>query len=94
LPPSSSCRLTSIPGSPGTTNSDHIRDAGATAKRQCIPSLTLSHSPGRNHWPHDVGQTQPFRHQTGQLSDQVSASTPNPRCAAAATPANRRLRSL
>ena len=22
-------------------------------------------------WPHDVGQTQPFRHQTGQLSDQV-----------------------
>src|SRR5580693_7143193 len=74
-PASSSCRLTSIPGSPGTTNSDHIRGAGATAKRQCKPSLTLSHSPGRNHWPHDVGQTQPFRHQTGQLSDQVSAST-------------------
>src|SRR5580692_11768391 len=74
-PASSSCRLTSIPGSPGTTNSDHIRGAGATAKRQCRPSLTLSHSPGRNHWPHDVGQTQPFRHQTGQLSDQVSAST-------------------
>src|SRR5436309_9451845 len=74
-PASSSCRLTSIPGSPGTTNSDHIRGAGATAKRQCKPSLTPSHSPGRNHWPHDVGQTQPFRHQTGQLSDQVSAST-------------------
>src|SRR3954447_3763776 len=76
-PASSSCRLTSIPGSPGTTNSDHIRGAGATAKRQCKPSLTPSHSPGRNHWPHDVGQTQPFRHQTGQLSDQVSASTDN-----------------
>jgi hypothetical protein len=69
--------LTSIPGSPGTANSDHIRGAGATAKRQCKPSLTPSHSPGRNHWPHDVGQTQPFRHQTGQLSDQVSASTHN-----------------
>src|ERR1700740_1902432 len=74
-PASSSCRLTSIPGLPDTTNSDHIRGAGATAKRQCKPSLTPSHSPGRNHWPHDVGQTQPFRHQTGQLSDQVSAST-------------------
>src|ERR1700745_645454 len=74
-PASISCRLTSMPGSPGTTNSDHIRGAGATAKRQCKPSLTPSHSPGRNHWPHDVGQTQPFRHQTGQLSDQVSAST-------------------
>src|SRR5689334_11318814 len=54
-----------MPGSPGTTNSDHIRGAGATAKRQCKPSLTPSHSPGRNHWPPDVGQTQPFRHQTG-----------------------------
>src|SRR5947209_16121104 len=64
-----------MPGSPGTTNSDHIRGAGATAKRQCKPSLTPSHSPGRNRWPPDVGQTQPFRHQTGQLSDQVSAST-------------------
>src|ERR1700740_1363667 len=74
-PASSCCSLTLIPGSPGTTNSDHIRGAGATAKRQCKPSLTPSHSPGRNHWPHDVGQTQPFRHQTGQLSDQVSAST-------------------
>src|SRR6201996_1615243 len=74
-PASISCRLTSMPGSPGTTNSDHIRGAGATAKRQCKPSLTPSHSPGRNHWPHDIGQTQPFRHQTGQLSDQVSAST-------------------
>src|SRR4029077_4382847 len=74
-PASSSCRLTSIPGSPGTTNSDHIRGAGATAKRQCKPSLTPSHSPGRNPWPHDVGQPQPFRHQTGQLSDQVLAST-------------------
>src|SRR5437868_231340 len=72
---SSSCRPTSMPGSPGTTNSDHIRGAGATAKRQCKPSLTPSHSPGRNRWPPDVGQTQPFRHQTGQLSDQVSAST-------------------
>ena len=37
--------------------------------------MTLSHSPGRNHWPPDVGQTQQFRHQTGQLSDQVSATT-------------------
>src|SRR6202048_1995791 len=74
-PASSSCRLTSIPGSPGTTNSDHIRGAGATARRQCKPSLTPSHSPGRNHWPPDVGQPQPFRHQTGQLSDQVLAST-------------------
>src|SRR6266566_4399552 len=74
-PASSSCRLTSMPGSPGTTNSDHIRGAGATARRQCKPSLTPSHSPGRNHWPPDVGQTQPFRHQTGRLSDQVSAST-------------------
>ena len=37
--------------------------------------LTPSRSPGRNHWPPDVGQTQPFRHQTRQLSDQVSAST-------------------
>src|SRR6476619_5561428 len=64
-PASSSCRPTSMPGSPGTTNSDHIRGAGATAKRQCKPSLTPSHSPGRNHWPPDVGQTQPFRHQTG-----------------------------
>src|SRR5205085_5214932 len=64
-----------MPGSPGTTNSDHIRGAGATARRQCKPSLTPSHSPGRNRWPPDVGQTQPFRHQTGQLSDQVSAST-------------------
>src|SRR5207302_2047969 len=72
---SSSCRPTSMPGSPGTTNSDHIRGAGATARRQCKPSLTPSHSPGRNRWPPDVGQTQPFRHQTGQLSDQVSAST-------------------
>src|ERR1700732_4567919 len=72
---SSSCRLTSMPGSPGTTNSDHIRGAGATARRQCKPSLTPSHSPGRNHWPPDVGQPQPFRHQTGQLSDQVLAST-------------------
>src|SRR6476660_4925435 len=43
--------------------------------RQCKPSLTPSHSPGRNQWPPDVGQTQPFRHQTGQLSDQVSATT-------------------
>src|SRR5258705_6858657 len=76
-PASSSCRLTSIPGSPGTTNSDHIRGAGVTARRQCKPSLTPSHSPGRNQWPPDVGQTQPFRHQTGQLSDQVSATTPN-----------------
>src|ERR1700740_3713414 len=76
-PASSCCSLTLIPGSPGTTNSDHIRGAGATAKRQCKPSLTPSHSPGRNHWPHDVGQTQPFRHQTGQLSDQESASTEN-----------------
>src|SRR5437764_3354929 len=74
-PASSSCRLTSIPGSPGTTSSDHIRGVGATARRQCKPSLTPSHSPGRNRWPPDVGQTQPFRHQTGQLSDQVSAST-------------------
>src|SRR6476620_10843994 len=74
-PASSSCRPTSMPGSLGTTNSDHIRGAGATARRQCKPSLTPSHSPGRNHWPPDVGQTQPFRHQTGQLSDQVSAST-------------------
>src|SRR5437870_13072261 len=74
-PASSSCRLTSMPGSPGTTNSDPIRGAGATARRQCKPSLTPSHSPGRNHWPPDVGQTQPFRHQTGRLSDQVSAST-------------------
>src|SRR6476619_3603137 len=74
-PTSSSCRLTSIPGSPGTTNSDHIRGAGVTARRQCKPSLTPSHSPGRNQWPPDVGQTQPFRHQTGQLSDQVSATT-------------------
>src|SRR5205807_5287685 len=74
---SSSCRPTSMPGSPGTTNSDHIRGAGATARRQCKPSLTPSHSPGRNRWPPDVGQTQPFRHQTGQLSDQVSASTAN-----------------
>src|SRR5437588_11813294 len=64
-----------MPGSPGTTNSDHIRGAGATARRQCKPSLTPAHSPGRNRWPPDVGQTQPFRHQTGQLSDQVSAST-------------------
>src|SRR5258708_34376657 len=64
-----------MPGSPGTTNSDHIRGAGATARRQCKPSLTPSHSPERNHWPPDVGQTQPFRHQTGRLSDQVSAST-------------------
>src|SRR6185312_4449923 len=76
-PASSSCRLTSIPGSPGTTNSDHIRGAGVTARRQCKPSLTPSHSPGRNQWPPDVGQTQPFRHQTGQLSDQVSATTPD-----------------
>src|SRR6478672_6760520 len=75
-PASSSCRLTSIPGSPGTTNSDYIRGAGVTARRQCKPSLTPSHSPGRNQWPPDVGQTQPFRHQTGQLSDQVSATTP------------------
>src|SRR6478672_4050945 len=67
-PASSSCRLTSIPGSPGTTNSDYIRGAGVTARRQCKPSLTPSHSPGRNQWPPDVGQTQPFRHQTGQLS--------------------------
>src|SRR5712671_3433041 len=74
-PASSSCRPTSMPGSPGTTNSDHIRGAGVTARRQCKPSLTPSRSPGRNHWPPDVGQTQPFRHQTGQLSDQVSAST-------------------
>src|SRR5438105_15471840 len=66
-----------MPGSPSTTNSDHIRGAGATARRQCKPSLTPSHSPGRNRWPPDVGQTQPFRHQTGQLSDQVSASTPD-----------------
>src|SRR6478736_2303939 len=77
-PASSSCRLTSIPGSPGTTNSDYIRGAGVTARRQCKPSLTPSHSPGRNQWPPDVGQTQPFRHQTGQLSDQVSATTSNP----------------
>jgi hypothetical protein len=64
------------PGSPGTTNSDHIRDAGATARRQCKPFLTPSHSPRRNPWPPpDVGQTQPFRHQTDQLSDQVSVST-------------------
>src|SRR6202043_1696786 len=35
--------------------------------------------PGRNHWPPDVGQPQPFRHQTGQLSDQVLASTRNRR---------------
>ena len=56
---SSSCRLTSMPGSPGITNSDHIRGAGATARRQCKPSLTPSHSPGRNRWPPpDVGQTQ------------------------------------
>src|SRR6476620_4106683 len=74
-PASSSCRLTSIPGSPGTTNSDYIRGAGVTARRQCKPSLTPSHSPGRNQWPPDVGQTQPFLHQTGQLSDQVSATT-------------------
>src|SRR6185503_14100995 len=74
-PASSSCRLTSIPGSPGTTNSDYIRGAGVMARRQCKPSLTPSHSPGRNQWPPDVGQTQPFRHQTGQLSDQVSATT-------------------
>src|SRR4029077_16380430 len=77
-PASSSCRLTSIPGSPGTTNSDYIRGAGVTARRQCKPSLTPSHSPGRNQWPPDVGQTQPFRHQTGQLSDQVSATTIEP----------------
>src|SRR6476661_7746617 len=76
-PASSSCRLTSIPGSPGTTNSDYIRGAGVMARRQCKPSLTPSHSPGRNQWPPDVGQTQPFRHQTGQLSDQVSATTKN-----------------
>src|SRR3984893_3099724 len=67
-----------MPGSPGTTNSDHTRGAGATARRQCKPSLTPSHSPGRNHWPPDVGQPQPFRHQTGQLSDQVLASTLHP----------------
>jgi hypothetical protein len=66
-PASSSCRLTSMSGSPGTTNSGHIRGAGATARRQCKPSLAPSHSPGRNHWPPDVGQTQPFRHQTGRL---------------------------
>ena len=72
---SSSCRLTSMPGSPGITNSDHIRGAGATARRQCKPSLTPSRSPGRNHWPPDIGQTQPFRHQTSRLSDQVSVNT-------------------
>src|SRR6202048_1205124 len=68
--------LMGVISSPCTTNSDHIQGAGATARRQCKPSLTPSHSPGRNRWPPpDVGQMQPFRHPTGQLSDQVAAST-------------------